>query len=130
MIIKNDSKYFLDSGLMVEEGMFKNQIKLSFSIASAAPNENYMISVMPNKHNMFPLFSTSPKKAEKSEDTIYFTETLEMDYHFEMEQGILVKVKKEDKIIGEIPTSLGNIIGEEISEDLVNEIFSKFCMGK
>ncbi len=26
--------------------------------------------------------------------------------------------------------SLGNIIGEEISEDLVNEIFSKFCMGK
>lgn len=26
--------------------------------------------------------------------------------------------------------SLGRIIGEEISEDLVNEIFSKFCMGK
>ena len=26
--------------------------------------------------------------------------------------------------------SLGNIIGEEISEDLVNEIFAKFCMGK
>ena len=26
--------------------------------------------------------------------------------------------------------SLGKIIGEEISEDLVNEIFSKFCMGK
>ena len=27
-------------------------------------------------------------------------------------------------------TSLGRIIGEEIGEDLVNEIFSKFCMGK
>ena len=26
--------------------------------------------------------------------------------------------------------SLGIIIGEEIGEDLVNEIFSKFCMGK
>ena len=25
---------------------------------------------------------------------------------------------------------LGKIIGEEIGEDLVNEIFSKFCMGK
>lgn len=27
-------------------------------------------------------------------------------------------------------TSLGYIIGEEVEEDLVNEIFSKFCMGK
>ena len=27
-------------------------------------------------------------------------------------------------------SSLGNIIGEEVSDDLVNEIFSKFCMGK
>ena len=27
-------------------------------------------------------------------------------------------------------TSLGRIIGEEVEDDLVNEIFSKFCMGK
>ncbi len=27
-------------------------------------------------------------------------------------------------------SSLGSIIGEEVSDDLVNEIFSKFCMGK
>ena len=27
-------------------------------------------------------------------------------------------------------TSLGLIIGEEVGEDLVNEIFAKFCMGK
>lgn len=27
-------------------------------------------------------------------------------------------------------TSLGYVIGEEVGEDLVNEIFSKFCMGK
>ena len=26
--------------------------------------------------------------------------------------------------------SLGNITGETMGEDLVNEIFSKFCMGK
>ena len=27
-------------------------------------------------------------------------------------------------------TSLGMIIGESLEDDLVNEIFSKFCMGK
>ena len=27
-------------------------------------------------------------------------------------------------------TSLGHIIGEEVEDDLVQEIFSKFCMGK
>ena len=27
-------------------------------------------------------------------------------------------------------SSLGYVIGEEIGEDVVNEIFSKFCMGK
>ena len=27
-------------------------------------------------------------------------------------------------------SALGNIIGEEVNEDLVNEIFAKFCMGK
>ena len=26
--------------------------------------------------------------------------------------------------------SLGKILGESVGEDLVNEIFSKFCMGK
>ena len=26
--------------------------------------------------------------------------------------------------------SLGRIVGESVGEDLVNEIFSKFCMGK
>ena len=27
-------------------------------------------------------------------------------------------------------THLSNVLGEEINDDLINEIFSKFCMGK
>ena len=27
-------------------------------------------------------------------------------------------------------TALGEIIGESVDDDLVNEIFSQFCMGK
>lgn len=27
-------------------------------------------------------------------------------------------------------SALGRIIGEEVGDDLVNEIFGKFCMGK
>jgi tRNA modification GTPase len=26
--------------------------------------------------------------------------------------------------------SLGKILGEEVGDDVINEIFSKFCMGK
>lgn len=32
--------------------------------------------------------------------------------------------------IKEILEDLGNITGEEVSEDIINEIFSKFCLGK
>ena len=33
-------------------------------------------------------------------------------------------------IAPDIFISLGKILGEEVGEDLVNEIFGKFCMGK
>ena len=32
--------------------------------------------------------------------------------------------------IKEVLEDLGNITGEEVSEDIINEIFSKFCLGK
>ena len=32
--------------------------------------------------------------------------------------------------IKEILEDLGKITGEEVSEDIINEIFSKFCLGK
>ena len=32
--------------------------------------------------------------------------------------------------IKEILEALGAITGEEVSEDIINEIFSKFCLGK
>ncbi len=32
--------------------------------------------------------------------------------------------------IKEILESLGNITGENVSENIINEIFAKFCLGK
>ena len=33
-------------------------------------------------------------------------------------------------VMKEILENLGNITGEEVSEDIINEIFAKFCLGK
>ena len=58
---------------------------------------------------------------------------LEAYESMEMVQDSLIKDMPEDFYSIDLMSayaSLGKIIGEEVGEDLVNEIFSKFCMGK
>ena len=59
-----------------------------------------------------------------------------------VEDAILAMDKVKDSLENDMPedfysidlmqaySSLGAIIGEEVDDDLVDEIFSKFCMGK
>ncbi|MBQ8247562.1 MAG: tRNA uridine-5-carboxymethylaminomethyl(34) synthesis GTPase MnmE [Lachnospiraceae bacterium] len=73
------------------------------------------------------------------EDEIYITNLRQKEYLYDTKQSLeLVK----QSLLDEMPedfysidlmnayTSLGLIIGEEVEDDLVQEIFSKFCMGK
>lgn len=58
---------------------------------------------------------------------------LEAYESIEMVQESLLKKMPEDFYSIDLMSayaSLGKIIGEEVGEDLINEIFSKFCMGK
>ncbi len=73
------------------------------------------------------------------EDEIYITSLRQKEHLFETKKSLeLVK----QSLLDEMPedfysidlmnayTSLGLLIGEEVEDDLVQEIFSKFCMGK
>ena len=42
----------------------------------------------------------------------------------------ITKLKEYEQRLHSAYTSLGEIIGEEVTDDLVEEIFSAFCMGK
>ena len=73
------------------------------------------------------------------EDEIYITSLRQKEQLYETKKSLeLVK----QSLLDEMPedfysidlmnayTSLGLIIGEEVEDDLADEIFSKFCMGK
>ena len=47
-----------------------------------------------------------------------------------IENSITRKISIPSESDGCVIEALGSITGETIGEDLVNEIFSKFCMGK
>ena len=72
-------------------------------------------------------------------DEIYITNIRHKNALMEAEQSLMMV---EQSIMDDMPEdffsidlmnayeSLGFIIGESLGEDLVNEIFSEFCMGK
>ena len=73
------------------------------------------------------------------ENEVYITSLRQKEALIEAKESFLmVKKSLEDHMpedfysidLMSAYTSLGTIIGEEVSDDLINEIFSKFCMGK
>ena len=73
------------------------------------------------------------------EDEIYITNLRQKEYLYDTKNSlVLVKQSLADEMpedfysidLMNAYTSLGLIIGEEVEDDLVHEIFSKFCMGK
>ena len=89
---------------------FENTIKEMFFSGALSMNEEVIITNMRHKQAL-----------EEARDSL-----------------LMVKKSLEDEMPEDFYSidlmsayaSLGYIIGEEVGEDLVNEIFSKFCMGK
>lgn len=131
----------LDLEIVVNENnlleLIKNERKYKdgeFNIIKTSTQENIGINILENKiEEMF-----IQGKIKVNEELIItnirhkeaLVETLESLY--------MVKKSLEDNMpedfysidLMSAYSSLGKIIGEEVGEDLVNEIFSKFCMGK
>ena len=75
----------------------------------------------------------------KYNDEVFITNTRQRNLLFEAEQSIkevfnsINNQMSEDLYVIDLMNSydcLGKIIGEQVEEDVVNEIFSKFCTGK
>ncbi len=77
-----------------------------------------------NLHNNGEIVITNLRHKEALQDAYHSLELVE--------QSILDDMPEDFYSIDLMSAyaSLGTIIGEEVGEDLVNEIFSKFCMGK
>ncbi len=70
------------------------------------------------------VFLTNLRHIEAIEDTMKSLEQVKMSLSMDMPEDFY------SIDLMSAYASLGYIIGEEVSDDLVNEIFSKFCMGK
>ena len=89
---------------------FENTIKEMFFQGEVTSNEEVMITNMRHKECLIDAYE-SLKQVKRS----LMDDMPEDFYSIDLMSAY---------------TSLGTIIGEEIGEDLMNEIFSKFCMGK
>ena len=89
---------------------FENTIKDMFFKGNISGNDELMITNMRHKEALLDAYE-SLKQVKRS----LLDEMPEDFYSIDLMSAY---------------ASLGTIIGEEVGEDLVNEIFSKFCMGK
>ena len=104
VIIKTSTK----ENIGIEE--FENTVKEMFLKGSISGNDEVMITNMRHKEALLETFE-SLKQVKRS----LLDDMPEDFYSIDLMSAY---------------ASLGTIIGEEVGEDLVNEIFSKFCLGK
>ena len=104
VIIKTSTK----ENIGIEE--FENAVKDMFLKGSISGNDEIMITNMRHKEALLEAFE-SLNQVKRS----LLDDMPEDFYSIDLMSAY---------------ASLGTIIGEEVGEDLVNEIFSKFCMGK
>lgn len=104
VIIKTSTK----ENIGIEE--FENTVKDMFLKGSISGNDEIMITNMRHKEALLEAFE-SLNQVKRS----LLDDMPEDFYSIDLMSAY---------------ASLGTIIGEEVGEDLVNEIFSKFCMGK
>ena len=90
--------------------LFENTVKDMFFTGKINPDQEVVITNMRHKEALFRTLE-SLKQVKKSIENHMPEDFYSID-------------------LMSAYTSLGSIIGEEVSDDLVNEIFSKFCMGK
>ena len=89
---------------------FENQIKDMFFEGNISNNNEIVITNMRHKEALMNAYESMQMVMRSTEDDMP-----EDFYSIDLMSAY---------------ASLGYIIGEEVDEDLVNEIFSKFCMGK
>ena len=110
--ILNDETVVIKTSIKDNTGIdeFENTVKSMFFNGNVAFNDEVMITNMRHKEALKDAYESLlevKKSLENNMPEDFYSIDLMSAY-----------------------TSLGLIIGEEVEEDLVNEIFSKFCMGK
>ena len=124
-----------DLDCIVEEKEILNQIQnVNVRVVKTSTKENTGIDILENhiKELFFngmlqsnnEVVITSMRHKEALMDALYSLKQVKRSLEDEMPEDFY------SIDLMSAYASLGLIIGEEIGEDLVNEIFSKFCMGK
>lgn len=123
-----------DLNTLVDEEVLKEKIPSSCPVIKTSMTLNEGLDLF--EKTLETLFFKGELKTDKE---VYITSLRHKAALEEAKKSLLMVIDSLDKGMPEdflsidlmsAYSSLGRIIGEEVDDDLVNEIFSKFCMGK
>lgn len=144
LLNKTDLDGVVTEELLLEKMKRRMPYENSVENELAGTNQVKIIKTSTKDHTGIDLFENTVKemflKGDISfNDEVFITNMRHKEAIMDAKNSLLlVKKSLEDKMPEDFYSidlmsayaSLGTIIGEEVSDDLVNEIFSKFCMGK